>query len=258
MLLHHDVKSYKRLDGVKKATDKLTKEEIEALDELSKKALAAYAHKAVGSARASGSLGKDFEHDANRALVKGNKDQFDANAELEKTFKRQATNRVKGVRTAVKKLAKEEVVNEGEPSYVKSRSDVLRNRMLKRKGAAPGTWADTQNKKKKEKPFRDAAVTGKARDFANEETSFVFEANKESAKFGYKMKKVAFKPKGANARDTAEFEKSESRRKVKEETIVEKYEGMEHMSDAAHELVLHGDNHAPTSSWFTYAYHQEP
>ena len=31
---------------------------------------------------------------------------------------------------------------------------------------------------------------------------------------------------------------------VKEETIFEKYEGMEHLSDAAHELVLHADNNS--------------
>jgi hypothetical protein len=105
-----------------------------------------------------------------------------------KAFKRQD-----GIGKAVNKLTKEEVIDEedtrtGREPHKKNSQRCVVPRCTKSYNHAGAC--------KKEKPFRDAAVTGKARDFKNEET------------------------------------------------IIEKYEGMEHMSDAAHELVLHADNHA--------------
>jgi hypothetical protein len=87
-------KSYKRDMGIAKAVDKLTKEEVENLDELKKSTLGSYVKKAAGSmagktavaaAQASSSMGKSSP-DIKRGIV----------------------NRMKGITRATDKLAKEE------------------------------------------------------------------------------------------------------------------------------------------------------
>jgi lipid-binding SYLF domain-containing protein len=88
-------KSYKRDMGIAKAVDKLTKEEVENLDELKKSTLGSYVKKAAGSmagktavaaAQASSSMGKTSP-DIKRGIV----------------------NRMKGITRATDRLTKEEV-----------------------------------------------------------------------------------------------------------------------------------------------------
>jgi len=84
----------KRQAGIAKATDKLTKEEAEQVDEVSKKTLSNYIRKASSDA-------------ANHAYTAGMGDKGDA---INKDANHQkATSRLKGISKASQKLAKEEV-----------------------------------------------------------------------------------------------------------------------------------------------------
>jgi hypothetical protein len=130
--------------------------DIKPIDELSKKTLGSYAKKATDDVSfnsfisGSSSQSNDKNHQ-NDSLV----------------YDRKAMKRQKGVTKAIDKLTKEETVDEEdnrtgrEPHKKNSQRCVVPNctKSYNHTGAC-----------KKEKPFRDAAVTGKARDFANEET----------------------------------------------------------------------------------------
>lgn len=104
-------RAVKRLRGVKKATDKLTKEEIEQVDEISKKTLGSYVNKAVGQVQRSSFLA--------------------AKDKPEKSAKHgmDAYKRMEGIRKATERLAKEEVEQVDElskktlGSYVKGAKD---------------------------------------------------------------------------------------------------------------------------------------
>ena len=91
-----------RYAGVKKASDKLTKEEVEVIDELSKKTLGSYTYQAASQ------LGS-------RGITTGLKIANDE--PTEKNFKKMG-NRQKGIATAVKKLTKEDVINRAVEKYV--------------------------------------------------------------------------------------------------------------------------------------------
>jgi len=91
-----------RYAGVKKASDKLTKEEVEAIDELSKKTLGSYTYQAASQ------LGS-------RGITTGLK--IAADEPTEKNFKKMG-NRQKGVAMAVKRLTKEDVINRAVEKYV--------------------------------------------------------------------------------------------------------------------------------------------
>ena len=101
----------KRLQGIAKATAKLTKEdvltaeEIARLDELSKKTLGSYIKKATNDARIRGELGTDFEHSAKNSDRYGEREalQHRANQHFRKAWSRE-----ENIGKAVDKLTKEE------------------------------------------------------------------------------------------------------------------------------------------------------
>jgi len=96
----------KRTKGIAKAVSKLTKEEVEKLDELSKGTLASYAKKATTDARFKQGIGKDVE-----ALAKRKRDpEFKSNLnKMGLEYRMKAKSREAGVHKAVDRLAKEEV-----------------------------------------------------------------------------------------------------------------------------------------------------
>jgi hypothetical protein len=96
----------KRTKGIAKAVGKLTKEEVEELDELSKGTLASYAKKATTDARFKQGIGKDVE-----ALAKRKRDpEFKSNLnKMGLEYRMKAKSREAGVHKAVDRLAKEEV-----------------------------------------------------------------------------------------------------------------------------------------------------
>ena len=69
-------KAVQRMRGIDKAVGRLTKEEVEELDELSKSTLASYAKKATHDARMNMAIGKDFE----RVGAKTRKPEYKAGA----------------------------------------------------------------------------------------------------------------------------------------------------------------------------------
>lgn len=89
------VKSHNRLRGITKATDKLTKEEVEQIDELKKSTLASYVKKASGNM-------------AGKTAVQVAK-VSSSNGKADPDLKRGLVNRMKGIGRAADKLAKEEV-----------------------------------------------------------------------------------------------------------------------------------------------------
>lgn len=93
----------KRLSGIRKATDRLAKEEFDQLDELSKGTLASYAKKATDDV-------SDHSFTAGHEFAKGRKDWS-----LKQDKK--SESRQKGINKAVDRLAKEEVdINEETPN----------------------------------------------------------------------------------------------------------------------------------------------
>lgn len=92
---------HNRYHGINKATEKLTKEEVEQIDELDKKTLGSYVKK---------SHDQLVKHSAAKAAkyTRGDKDSLN----FELSTARKEGNRQKGIDTAVKKLTKEETVEE--------------------------------------------------------------------------------------------------------------------------------------------------
>lgn len=96
----------KRTLGIKKAVNRLAKEEVEEIEELSKATLASYAKKATRDARIKMATGKDFE----RIATKSRKPAYKAAAATwERRYKSDARKREAGVEKAIDRLAKEEV-----------------------------------------------------------------------------------------------------------------------------------------------------
>jgi len=96
----------KRGEGIKKAINRLAKEEVEELDELSKSTLASYAKKATHDARMKMATGKDFE----RVGANTRKPEYKAGAKKwEDKYKSDARRREAGTMKAIDRLAKEEV-----------------------------------------------------------------------------------------------------------------------------------------------------
>lgn len=93
--LKHFNKAYDRLQNIKKATDKLTKEEVEELDELKKSTLSSYIKKASGDM-------------AGKTAVQVAK-VSSSNSKPDPDLKRGLVNRMKGIGRAADKLAKESV-----------------------------------------------------------------------------------------------------------------------------------------------------
>ena len=102
----YDVISQKRKAGVDKAVGRLTKEEVEELDELSKSTLGSYAKQASRDAVISRKIGADFEHQSKRAKSPGMKAASD---EISQKYKVKSWKRKAGVDKAVDRLTKEEI-----------------------------------------------------------------------------------------------------------------------------------------------------
>jgi hypothetical protein len=133
-------KSYKRDMGIAKAVDKLTKEEVENLDEVSKDTLVSYIRKAVPSAIKNSASAK-----AQGDLAKTNRDKS-ADKKAKEDF-HTAANRQRGINLAAKKLANEEVEQIDEvskstlASYIKKASHDVAT-----KSAATGRYGERANK----------------------------------------------------------------------------------------------------------------
>ena len=105
-------KSWKRRDGLDKAVDRLTKEEVEVIDELSKSTLGSYAKKASRDAVITRKIGADFENRADRARSPGMKA---ASNEISQKYKEKSWKRRDGVEKAVDRLTKEEIKKDDVP-----------------------------------------------------------------------------------------------------------------------------------------------
>ena len=97
----------KRRTGIERASDKLAKEEVEQIDELSKSTLGSYVKKATSDAVVSRKIGTDFEHRASRAKSTSTKD---ASNRLSDRFNDMSKKRQSGVGKAVERLTKEEIM----------------------------------------------------------------------------------------------------------------------------------------------------
>jgi hypothetical protein len=113
-------KGIKRIDGVNKAVRKLTREEVEAIDELSKKTLSSYVQKAAGDVANKGAeygtkkaerdemvRALNRNKDKARGIMKGWIDAKTADTDYVKP-REKAMKRLRGIDRAAKKLAKEE------------------------------------------------------------------------------------------------------------------------------------------------------
>ncbi len=95
----------KRIKGIGKATDRLAKEEVEQIDELSKSTLGSYVKKATTDAVTSRKLAADFEHKSERAKNVRTKG---AASRLSRKFMGDTIKRKAGIDKAVNRLTKED------------------------------------------------------------------------------------------------------------------------------------------------------
>lgn len=112
-----------RYIGVKKASDRLNKEEAEQLDELSPKTLSSYAKKAVNQTFSKGVAG-------GMGLASSNKeDEASGHRQVNKAAKRMA-----GAQKAISKLTKEDIINRAIENYMPEDYELpsLEDRLLDR------------------------------------------------------------------------------------------------------------------------------
>jgi hypothetical protein len=125
-------KAVKRMHGINKAVNRLTKEDVkeeaEQIDELSKGTLASYAKKASHDSRMNQKMSKDFELDAKG---RRNKSLKDAGLKLAGHYQKKSWKRQDGVNKAIDRLAKED--------YSEEDLDALINEVLS-KDATAGDW----------------------------------------------------------------------------------------------------------------------
>lgn len=103
-----------RYAGVKKASDKLTKEEVEAIDEISKATMGRYINKAKDSIDMT-----SYRSGIKDGTAISRNDPYTPKNPLEKKL----SKRHKGIETAVKKLTKEEIVNRTVEKYMPELAD---------------------------------------------------------------------------------------------------------------------------------------
>jgi hypothetical protein len=101
--------SSNRQDGMKNAVKRLTKEESEQIDELSKKTLGSYVNKAAKDSRYMGQIATDFENQGDKARKQSKKDSFER---LHRKYLGKSWKREDGIAKAVGKLTKEETITE--------------------------------------------------------------------------------------------------------------------------------------------------
>jgi hypothetical protein len=95
---------------------KIRKEEVEQIDELKKSTLASYVNKAANQVRAKSGIAASFETQGAR---KRNPENKTAYWDVAQDYRKGARKRLTGIEKATAKLAKEEVVSEAMPAYVK-------------------------------------------------------------------------------------------------------------------------------------------
>ena len=109
---HNTVKMSKRLTGISRSLDKLAKEEVEPIDELSKKTLGSYALNASDEKDKAHKL-RSYNREVGYRERMGSKkfqDAFDRAEKYEKTIDK----RYRGLKTAIKKLSGSAKVNASE------------------------------------------------------------------------------------------------------------------------------------------------
>lgn len=108
----HNQRADKRYRGLDMAINKLAKEEVEQIDELSAKTLGSYVSKAARSA------GSNIAGAVASGMANGNKDD-------QRSMGRNYAKRLKGIDTAAKKLTKEDVINRAVEKYSPSEEERL-------------------------------------------------------------------------------------------------------------------------------------
>jgi hypothetical protein len=103
------VKAHQRLAGIKKASDKLAKEEVEQIDELSKKTLGSYVKKASADQYFKGQDAQYHDNKAKKAEGPFAKETKKKHYALAARANDKASNRDTGISRAVDRLTKEEV-----------------------------------------------------------------------------------------------------------------------------------------------------
>lgn len=112
-------KIHNREFGIRKAINRLTNEDVEQLDEISKQVLGSYIKKASHDVAAKGAATRQFANDSEAARKK--EDYLDARDSMrraDKTFAK-SWKRREGMAKAVDRLTKEETVYEGENTQIK-------------------------------------------------------------------------------------------------------------------------------------------
>ncbi len=121
-----------REKGVRRAVDRLTKEEVEELDELSKKTLGSYVKNAQGTILAKG---MEMQQQVNRGS---------SDSARQKTAKK-VSNRLIGVNKAVDRLTKEDIINRAIDRYMPEDVEIrsLEDRLLDKIEHLPESHAAT-------------------------------------------------------------------------------------------------------------------
>lgn len=152
-----DADDFKKLKSMKK-------EEVEELDEISKKTLGSYINKAASDVGTSTRIAKNFEYDKEKSLEKhysGNKGQSvtgshkndaEVNREIQTDFEKKAKSRLGGISNATKRLTKEENVDEAFPTVADAQERAKKEKegKFEKKTTSTGTMYTKKPEEKKE------------------------------------------------------------------------------------------------------------
>lgn len=129
---------------------KVQKEEVEQIDELSKKTLGSYVNKAAKDSRIHGQIATDFENTADKARKQSKKDSFER---LNRKYLSKAWKREDGIKKAVDKLTKEEVeLDEGKMKELSMDLTDMGHDEFNKKYGKPKSHYDATNFKKPVEP----------------------------------------------------------------------------------------------------------
>jgi hypothetical protein len=112
--------------GASKYKEKLNKEEVESIDEISKATIGSYVKKAADDATITRKIASDFEH---RAKTSRKQSMKDANTSIANDFQNKSWKRQDNIKKAVDRLTKEE------PDIEESRGHKIVANFLKKRGA---------------------------------------------------------------------------------------------------------------------------
>jgi hypothetical protein len=141
----------------KKVMDKVKKEEVEQIDELSKSTLGSYVKSAARDASASRKLGADFQTAATKAKTDRTKA---SNTRLADKFNNMAQKRHAGIGKAVERLTKEEVMPKTLKQFKEGWDDMLkavkeRNKPQPNGGSGVKQGTRYGGSKQKDEPEKD-------------------------------------------------------------------------------------------------------